>query len=173
MTLLLNDNKRHYLLNADMVDINNAVLCVVEYINNDPNPHKVYFIASYDEIDDRFECDFSLFENMKDKITEKHGFDKYLQTVSLMEKLNYGENKALNVGISVYEIIDKINEKLEDKDKLCSEDIENKHLFSFIKTEFHIEFHIEQKLRQNSYKNIFGELILNEYLTERKKRLDY
>lgn len=163
-------SKQHIVANINSVDISNSILCVFEYLNDNPLPSQVFLIAQYDELEDSLITDFSHFPKLNIDPSISDSLEQYEYIALSLENEYLNGHKINKVNIPVYQVISYINEL---GNKICSEDFENQHLISYVKNNFHIEFVKEQELRINSNKNMFSQLFLDQYIKERKQKFGF
>ena len=53
----MNNKAKHIVANINAVDISNAILCVLEFYDDNPLPSNVFVIAQYDELEDEISTD--------------------------------------------------------------------------------------------------------------------
>lgn len=160
--------KSHLLLNANILGLNTAILCVVEYIDSNFNPINVYEVCRYDELEDNLSVTFDLFPNLnKQSHTTSDNFDKFLEIEKWMEELNYQNNKTTRIEICGYEI----SKHLKDKHAIHidSLDVNHDELLTFILECFHKEYVLEDNYRKMAHKSPFAQIALDDLLQKRSE----
>lgn len=162
-------NKSHLLLNANILGLNTAVLCVVEY-DVGFYPCNIYEVARYDEDNDLLITNFDTFKNLnRESYISDDSFDRFLEVESWMEKLNYQNNKASRVEICGSEISNHLKEK--HNTVVDSLEVEHRELLKFINECFHKEYILESKYRKEAKTSIFAQLALDKLLENREEEI--
>jgi hypothetical protein len=160
--------KSHLLLNANILGLNTAILCVVEYNDSNFNPINVYEISRYDELEDNLSTSFNLFPNLKEQShLSTDSFDKFLEIENWMEELNYQHNKATRIEICGYEISKYLKDK--HSSNIDSLDINHDELLVFIKECFHKEYVLEDSYRKIAHQSPFAKIALDDLLQKRSE----
>lgn len=165
MSQSINNAKTHLVINANILGLNTAALCVVEYTGDDVFPTDIYPIARYDEMENTFIAIAKEFPSVADiEFTSDEPFDRFLEIEKHIRDNHY-HNDISHVEICGTLISKHLLEKYnENVDYL---EVELEELERYIKDCFHTQYAKEWQLRDNAHKSPFHQLGLDEYLKTR------